>query len=203
MTSYDLKKILVLRSGIVAPPCLEYISRNPKNRITLGTTHLTFRCNGSPLTSSACRTLSTTHSLAAAFPKTTAIALDVTCSSDLDTHIAANDVVISLIPYTHHPTVILSAIKSRTNVVTISYISPSMLALAPAVKAAGITVINEVGVDPGVDHIYVVKKIPEVHARGGKVREFCSYCGGLLAPECADNPLGFKFLWSPWGALLS
>ena len=58
-------------------------------------------------------------------------------------------------------------------------------------------------VDPGVDHCYAVKKIDEVHDQGGKVLEFYSYCGGLPAPDCADNPLGFKFSWSPRGALLS
>jgi saccharopine dehydrogenase (NADP+, L-glutamate forming) len=73
---------------------------------------------------------------------------------------------------------------------------------APA-RLAGITVLNEVGVDPGIDHIYAIKKINEVHAQGGKVLEFHSYCGGLPAPSCANNPLGFKFSWSPRGALLS
>lgn len=61
--------------------------------------------------------------------------------------------------------------------------------------------LNEVGVDPGVDHLYAIKRIEEVHAREGKVREFYSFCGGLPAPDCADNPLGFKFSWSPHGAL--
>jgi saccharopine dehydrogenase (NADP+, L-glutamate forming) len=73
---------------------------------------------------------------------------------------------------------------------------------APA-RLAGITVLNEVGVDPGIDHIYAIKKINEVHAKGGKVLEFHSYCGGRPAPSCANNPLGFKFSWSPRGALLS
>jgi saccharopine dehydrogenase (NADP+, L-glutamate forming) len=63
--------------------------------------------------------------------------------------------------------------------------------------------LNEVGVDPGVDRLYAVKKIDEVYARGGKILEFYSYCGGLPAPECANNPLGFKYSWSPRGALLS
>ena len=86
---------------------------------------------------------------------------------------------------------------------TTSYISPAIRELEPAVKESSITVLTEVGVDPGVDHIYAIKKIDEVHAKGGKVLEFHSYCGGLPAPECADNPLGFKFSWSPRGALLS
>jgi saccharopine dehydrogenase (NADP+, L-glutamate forming) len=69
-----------------------------------------------------------------------------------------------------------------------------MLTLSPEASRAGITVLDEVGVDPGIDHLYAIKKIDEIHASGGKVREFYSYCGGLPAPECAaDNPLGFKF----------
>jgi len=127
----------------------------------------------------------------------------VTSEVDLDEHIAAHDVVISLIPYIYHAAVIKSAIKSGTNVVTTSYVSDTIPELHDAAKKAGITVLNEVGVDPGVDHLYAIKKIDEVHAKGGKILEFYSYCGGLPAPECADNLLGFKFSWSPRGALLS
>jgi len=99
--------------------------------------------------------------------------------------------------------VIRSAIKGKTQVVTTSYVSPAIRDLDQAAKDAGITVLNEVGVDPGVDHLYAIKTIDEVHAKGGKVREFYSFCGGLPAPECAGNPLGFKFSWSPRGAFLS
>jgi saccharopine dehydrogenase-like NADP-dependent oxidoreductase len=75
-----------------------------------------------------------------------------------------------LIPYTYHVLVIKSAIKAKVNVVTTSYVSPAMRELEPAVKEAGIVVMNEVGVDPGVDHLYAVKTIGEVHEKGGKVR---------------------------------
>ncbi|KAI9820870.1 MAG: hypothetical protein M1832_003503 [Thelocarpon impressellum] len=78
-----------------------------------------------------------------------------------------------------------------------------MRQLDEAAKEAGIVVLNEVGVDPGVDHLNAIKIIDEVHAKGGKIKQFYSYCGGVPAPECADNPLGFKFSWSPRGALLS
>ena len=87
--------------------------------------------------------------------------------------------------------------------ITTSYVSAAIRELNDAAKAVGITVLNEVGVDPGVDHLYAIQKIDEVHAKGGKVCEFYSYCGGLPAPECSENPLGFKFSWSPRGALLS
>ena len=151
----------------------------------------------------ACRALPTAQKLASAFPRTHAISLDVSATADLNKQVVAHNLVISLIPYIYHTIVIKSAIKGKTQVITTSYVSPAIKELDGAAKEAGITVLNEVGVDPGVDHLYAIKKIDEIHAKGGKVREFYSYCGGLPAPDCADNPLGFKFSWSPRGALLS
>jgi saccharopine dehydrogenase-like NADP-dependent oxidoreductase len=99
--------------------------------------------------------------------------------------------------------VIRAAIAGKTHVVTTSYVSPAMRALDAEARAAGIVVMNEIGLDPGIDHLYAVKTIDEVHAKGGKVTQFLSYCTGLPAPECADNPLGYKFSWSPRGVLLA
>ena len=87
----------------------------------------------------------------------------------LEAAVAAHDLVISLIPYTYHATVIKAAIKGKTNVVTTSYISPAMRELDAEVKAAGIVVLNEIGLDPGIDHLYAIKTIDEVHEKGGKV----------------------------------
>jgi saccharopine dehydrogenase (NADP+, L-glutamate forming) len=112
----------------------------------------------------------------------------------LDTQVASHDVVISLVPFIYHPDVIRLAIKGKTHVVTTSYVSPAMRELEPAAKKAGITVLNEVGVDPGIDHLYPVKVIDKVHKKGGQVLEFYSYCGGLVAPEAVDNPFKFKVL---------
>jgi saccharopine dehydrogenase (NADP+, L-glutamate forming) len=158
------------------------------------------------LTLSACRTLPTVLALIDGLPPSiTGIALDVSDTLDLDAQIASHDLVISLVPFIYHPNVIKSAIKGKTDVVTTSYVSPAIKELESEIIAAGITVLNEVGVDPGVDHLYAIKMIDAVHANGGKVLEFYSYCGGLPAPECVDarNPLKFKFSWSPRGALLS
>ncbi|KAI6023488.1 Spermine/spermidine synthase-domain-containing protein [Pisolithus marmoratus] len=120
----------------------------------------------------ACRTLST-------------ISLDVNSTEALDAQVAAHDLVISLIPYTYHAAVIKSAIKGKTHV-----------ELDEEAKRAGIVVMNEIGLDPGIDHLYAVKTISEVHEKGGKIKQFLSYCGGLPAPECSGNPLGYKFSWS-------
>jgi len=82
-------------------------------------------------------------------------------------------------------------------------VSPAMQALDEEVKAAGITVMNEIGLDPGIDHLYAIDVIDRVHKEGGSVRAFRSFCGGLPAPENSDNPLGYKFSWSSRGVLLA
>ncbi|KAL2689033.1 hypothetical protein Neosp_003084 [[Neocosmospora] mangrovei] len=171
------KKILIFGGGIVAKPCVDYLLRDEKNSLTV-----------------ASPTLSTAKSLVKGRPRAKAITLDVN-SPDLDRHIAEHDVVISLIPSIYHVRVIRSAIESKTHVVTTSYVSPAMRELDDAAKEAGITVLNEVGIDPGVDHLYAIKTIGEVHDKGGKVKEFNSYCGGLPAPEASKNTaLRFKLV---------
>ena len=96
-----------------------------------------------------------------------------------------------------------SAIRNKKDVVTTSYRSPAMMELNEKAKEAGITVLNEIGLDPGIDHLYAVKTIDEVHRHGGQVKSFLSYCGGLPAPEASDNPFGYKFSWSARGVLLA
>ena len=78
-----------------------------------------------------------------------------------------------------------------------------MKELEKEVDKAGITVMNEIGLDPGIDHLYAIKTIYEVHKDGGKIKSFLSYCGGLPAPEASNNPLGYKFSWSARGMLLA
>ena len=118
---------------------------------------------------SACRTLKSAEALGAGLSGTRAISLDVNDTAALEAAVAAHDLVISLIPYTYHAAVIEAAIKGKTHVVTTSYISPAMRALEKAAKEAGIVVMNEIGLDPGIDHLYAVKTIAEVHEKGGKV----------------------------------
>lgn len=181
------KKILLVGAGYVAPPFVEYMLRRPENFVTI-----------------AARTLASAQKLSARFPnRTAAVSLQVTDEAALDALVSQHDIVISLIPYTFHALIIKSAIKFKKNFVSTSYISPAMAEFDESAKAAGVTVMNEIGVDPGVDHVYAMKTITEVHAKGGKIRSFLSYCGGLPAPEASNNPLGYKFSWSPRGVLLA
>jgi len=78
-----------------------------------------------------------------------------------------------------------------------------MRAIEQTTKKAGIIMINECGVDPGTDHMSAQKLMDEVHAKGGKIEGFTSYCGGLPAPDSNNNPLGYKFSWAPRGVLLA
>lgn len=146
------KKILLLGSGFVARPAAEYLTRRPENYLTVG-----------------CRTLEKAQQLTEGLANATAISLDVKATVTLEAIVADHDLVISLIPYTHHADVIKAAIKGKTHVVTTSYVSQSMQELDEEVKKAGIVVMNEIGLDPGIDHLYAVKTIDEVHSKGGKV----------------------------------
>lgn len=151
----------------------------------------------------ACRRLENAQSFCQGLPNCHPVSLDVNNEQALDEAVSKVDLVISLIPYTYHATVIKSAVRQKKHVVTTSYVSPAMQELEAQVKEAGITVMNEIGLDPGIDHLYAVKTIEEVHKAGGKIDSFYSYCGGLPAPEDSGNPLGYKFSWSSRGVLLA
>ncbi|OLY82823.1 Saccharopine dehydrogenase [NADP(+), L-glutamate-forming] [Smittium mucronatum] len=195
------KRILLLGSGFVASPCVEYLARDKNNVVTIGVTKFAIQTYKSDFV--ACRGIEKAQKLASAFPGVLSASVDVSNEAQLDEAISKCDVVISLIPYTFHAQVIKSAIKYKKHVVTTSYVSPAMMELDQACKDAGIICLNEVGLDPGIDHFYALKTIDEVHSKGGKIISFLSYCGGLPAPEASNNPLGYKFSWSARGVLLA
>lgn len=179
-----VKQVLLLGSGFVAKPTVDILSKTPDVKVTV-----------------ACRTLSKAQALAGDVAE--AVSLDVTDEAALNEAVAKYDLVISLIPYIYHVNVVKAAIKNKKHVVTTSYINPQLKDLEQQIEDAGITVMNEIGLDPGIDHLYAVKTIEEVHQQGGKIKSFLSYCGGLPAPENSDNPLGYKFSWSSRGVLLA
>ncbi|KAI9039210.1 aminoadipic semialdehyde synthase [Aspergillus affinis] len=179
------QKALLLGAGFVCPPAVQALSE--------AGVHVTV----------ASRTLSAAEAVTGGRSNTSAISLDIADSDALNTAVANADIVISLVPFTLHAAVVKTAIKHTKPVVTTSYISPALWGLNEEAKAAGITVLNEIGLDPGIDHLYAVKTIDEVHRAGGKITSFTSYCGALPAPNDANNPLGYKFSWSPRGGLLA
>ncbi|SCU92551.1 LAME_0F00452g1_1 [Lachancea meyersii CBS 8951] len=180
-----VKNVLLLGSGFVAQPVVDVLAATEGINVTV-----------------ACRTLAKAQELASA-SKSAAMSVDVSNEEELDAALSKHDLVISLIPYIYHADVVKSAIRLKKDVVTTSYVSPALKELEPEIKKAGITVMNEIGLDPGIDHLYAIKTIDEVHKAGGKIKSFLSYCGGLPAPENSDNPLGYKFSWSSRGVLLA
>jgi spermidine synthase len=179
------KKVLLLGSGLVAGPAADYITKQ-NHELTV-----------------ACRTYETAEKLASKLRNATPMSVDVSSDDALRQAIKGHDVVVSLVPYTHHAAVMKAALAEKCHVVTTSYINPQMRALEQEFKDAGLICFNEIGVDPGVDHLWAIKTIDEVHQKGGKIKSFYSYCGGLPEPKAADNALGYKFSWSPAGVLMA
>ena len=117
--------------------------------------------------------------------------------------IKKSDLVISMLPARFHPEVARDCIDLKTDLITPSYISAEMKDLDREAKDAGIVIMNEIGVDPGIDHMSAMKIIDAVKGRGGKLTSFKSFCGGLIAPESDNNPWNYKFTWNPRNVVLA
>jgi saccharopine dehydrogenase (NADP+, L-glutamate forming)/spermidine synthase len=117
--------------------------------------------------------------------------------------IGKHDLAVSLLPYVYHPSIARLCIKQGKHMLTTSYVKPEMAALDGQAKDADIVLLNEIGVDPGIDHMTAMRVINKVQGEGGEITKFISYCGGLPAPEANNNPFGYKFSWSPRGVLLA
>lgn len=134
-------------------------------------------------------------------PNALAVSLDANNDEELDMLVAQHDVVVSLLPFAIHPKVAKHCIRYKKSLVTSSYQSQAMLDMKPLIEESGIIVLNEMGLDPGIDHMSGKRIIDRVHARQGRVLSFYSICGALTAPEALDNPLAYKFTWSPKGVM--
>ncbi|CAJ0857661.1 5576_t:CDS:10 [Entrophospora sp. SA101] len=178
------KKILLLGSGFVAKPFVDYLSA--KNDLDL-----VIASNAKE------EAIALTHGN----PNIQIVNLDVNNKQDLSGLVERSDVVVSFIPAPLHPIVAEQCILHGKHMITASYISPEMKALDERAKQANITILNEIGVDPGIDHLSAMKVIDEVRDEGGEITSFISWCGGLPAPEASNVPLGYKFSWSPKGVL--
>ncbi|MDX9826397.1 MAG: saccharopine dehydrogenase C-terminal domain-containing protein [Spirochaetia bacterium] len=151
----------------------------------------------------ASRTIQKAQALVKGYEKGHATAVN---SEDLDAVgeiIKQHDLAVSLLPYAYHPSIARLCLKHGKHMLTTSYVKPEMAALDAPAKEAGLIFMNEIGVDPGIDHMTAMKVIHKVQKEGGEVTKFISYCGGLPAPEANDNPFGYKFSWSPRGVLLA
>lgn len=111
--------------------------------------------------------------------------------------VASRDVVVSLLPTRLHFDILNMAQKHKKGFATTSYTRPDIELLAKTAEEQGISIIMEMGLDPGIGHILTIETFDKVHAAGGKIISFKSFCAALPAPEISDNPLRYMFSWNP------
>ena len=117
--------------------------------------------------------------------------------------VAESDLAVSLLPAPLHPVVARACLDLGKHMVTTSYVGPEMMALDDEARDKDLLLLNEIGVDPGIDHMSAMRVVHNEQNQGGTLVGFSSSCGGLPAPEANDNPFGYKFSWSPRGVLVA
>jgi saccharopine dehydrogenase-like NADP-dependent oxidoreductase len=133
----------------------------------------------------------------------TAIAFDVFNEEQRKAEIQKANIVISMLPAHLHIEVAKDCITYKKHMVTASYISPAMQELDETAKANELIFMNEIGLDPGIDHMSAMKIMDEIKSKGGKIILFESFCGGLVAPESDTNLWNYKFTWNPRNVVLA
>eukprot|EP00300_Choanocystis_sp_HF-7_P012612 c17957_g1_i1.p1 GENE.c17957_g1_i1~~c17957_g1_i1.p1 ORF type:complete len:1041 (+),score=246.16 c17957_g1_i1:38-3160(+) len=179
------RDVLVLGAGLVSGPLLRYLVNT---------------CGRSVLAVSA--VASELETLQRRFPALHVQTLNAVKDADtIEKLVKESGIVISLLPAPMHPPVARMCLRHSKNLVTASYVSADMRSMHEEAKSKGLVFLNEMGLDPGMDHMSAMRVIDHAQSLGGKVRAFSSVCGGLPAPEAATNPLAYKFSWSPRGVL--
>ena len=132
-----------------------------------------------------------------------AIFFNVTNETQRESEIKQADIVISMLPASLHITVAKDCVRLFKDLVTASYVSPEILSLDEAAKQAGVLLLNEIGLDPGIDHMSAMQVIDEIKENGGELTSFKSFCGGLVHPDYDNNPWNYKFTWNPRNVVLA
>jgi saccharopine dehydrogenase (NADP+, L-glutamate forming) len=180
-----MKKVLILGAGLVVKPMVEYLLKNNFELMV-----------ASPMKERADEMINGN-------PHGSSLDWSMDDPAMLEKLVSNHDITISLLPYKYHSDVAKVCLKHLKSLVTTSYIQPGIKDLDESAKQAGLLFLNEIGLDPGIDHMTAMKVIDHIHNKNGKVLEFYSLCGALPAPESADNPLKYKFSWSPKGVILA
>ena len=181
-----MKKILVLGAGMVSRPLVRYLLDQPDYFVKM-----------------ASRTVSKAEKIINSHERGEAETLNVSDEKQLEKLISESDVTVSFLPYTYHVKVAKLCIKHKKHLVTTSYVSDEMKKLDGQAKNARILLLNECGLDPGIDHMSAMRIIHDIETNGGKVISFRSTTGALPSHEANNNPFGYKFSWSPRGVLLA
>lgn len=181
-----MNNVLVLGAGMVVRPFVHYLLDQPDFQVKV-----------------ASRTVGKAVRIIGNHPRGEAQVLDVTDTQALRALIsdAQTDLVACFVPPAYQVNVAKLCIEAGKPMVTTSYVSDAMRALDKEAREAGVLILGEIGLDPGIDHMSAMKTIHKVQGEGGKVVSFYSVCGAIPAPEASLNPFGYKFSWFPRGAL--
>ncbi|MGB5417891.1 saccharopine dehydrogenase family protein, partial [Algibacter sp.] len=178
-----MRKILIIGSGKSTSYLLKYLLDKSSEEdlfLTVGDLHI-----------ENAKTLINNHKNAKA------ITLDVFDETSRTKAIKNADIVVSMLPARFHIEVAKDCINYKKHMVTASYVSPEMQALDREAKENGLILMNEIGVDPGIDHMSAMKVLNGIRDKGGKIILFESFTGGLVAPESDNNLWNYKFTWNP------
>ena len=178
-----MRKILVIGSGKSSSYLIKYFldkAESENLHITIGDINI-----------------ETTEKLIKNHDNAKAILLDVFDQQSRSNAIQNADIVVSMLPARFHMEVAKDCVAYKKNMVTASYVSKEMQDLDKTVKAKGLIFMNEIGVDPGIDHMSAMQVIDRIRAKGGTMILFESFTGGLVAPESDDNLWNYKFTWNP------
>lgn len=181
-----MRRVLVLGAGMVSRPLVRYLLGRNDIEVTVAT-----------------RSVRKAEAMLGGHQHARAVALDAGDLGAMRGLVGDADLVVSLLPPSMHVDAARLALAAGKHFVTTSYVSDAMCALDGPVRAAGLTFLNEVGLDPGIDHMSALSIIHGIQSRDGSVVSFHSYCGALPAPEADTNPWGYKFSWSPRGVILA
>lgn len=180
-----MKKVLILGAGLVVRPMVEYLLKNNFSLMV-----------ASPMKERA-------DEMIKGNPNGSSLDWSMDDPAMLEKLVAEYDITVSLLPYKYHSDVAKVCLRHGKSLVTTSYIQAGMMELDESARKAGLLFLNEIGLDPGIDHMTAMRIIDHIHNKNGKVEELYSLCGALPAPECTDNPLKYKFSWSPKGVILA
>jgi saccharopine dehydrogenase-like NADP-dependent oxidoreductase len=132
-----------------------------------------------------------------------AFVFDINDQQQREKEIKGADIVVSMLPAFMHGQVAEDCVRFGKHLVTASYVSDKMKSLDAEARTKGVILLNEIGLDPGIDHMSAMQIIDDIRSKGGEMNAFYSYCGGLVAPESNDNPWGYKFSWNPRNVILA
>ncbi len=184
-----MKKILIIGAGLSTTSLINYLKDNSEEynwKLTVGDYNLK-RAQEKVNNHKNCE----------------AIKFDIYNVEQKKQEIGKADLVVSMLPARMHIMVAETCLELNKDMVTASYVSNELKELNEQAKQKGLIFLNEVGVDPGIDHMSTMEVIDRVKSAGGEMLSFRSYTGGLVAQKYDNNPWNYKFTWNPRNVVLA